>query len=316
MITNDFISELEKITSPYFEDGYENNTCNGFTCDTDGLYEYENHIKKLYKDYFNQIDNLILNLLCNRNDNSFSQFISHIVTKIKNIKISEQERDKATKRRIDRVSKLERESMDNIALGYERIRRSSQLEYDFLNSNINLRELRNAIKTESQDEKSVWNLNINEIPPRYWCLRVEKIRREYLEKALVRLKELSESYSTTNNNQQASLKNKTQVETKDFIAYLHHDNKNALVEKLHELIDGKRGKLVVTIIIALEKLNFIGGYETRAVLYNAMRDEFGDIGANAGLNEFYNKLSDENPKNHSSLKDELQRQMEILRKVG
>lgn len=78
----------------------------------------------------------------------------------------------------------------------------------------------------------------------------------------------------------------TKKQEKDFSTYLHHDNKDALIDKLHELIDGKRGKLVVTIIIALEKLNFIGGYETRAALYNAMRDEFGDIGANAGLNDF------------------------------
>lgn len=286
MITNDFISELEKIASSYSEEDYENNTWNGFTCDTDGVYEYKKYIKKLYIDYFNQIDNLVLNLLCNRSDNSFSQFISHIATKIKNIKISEQEKDKGIKRRIDRVSKLEKESIDNIALGYGRIRRYSQLEYDFLNANINIRELHNAIKAESQDKKSIWNLNIDGIPPKYWCLRVEKIRREYLEKALVRLKELSESYSTTNNNEQVSLKNKTQVEMKNFISYLHHDNKNALIQKLHELIDGKRGKLVATIIIALEKLNFIGGYETRAALYNVMRDEFGDIGANAGLNDF------------------------------
>lgn len=290
MITNDFISELEKIGSSSLEEDYENNTWHGFPCDTDGVYEYNLYIKELYIDYFNQVDSLILNLLCNRSDNSFSQFISHITTKIRNIKITEQESDKRARKRIDRISKLEKESIDNnISLGYGRIRRNSQLEYDFLNANINLRELHNAIKAESQDKKSVWNLNIDGIPPRYWCLRVNKIRREYLEKALVRLTELSESYSTINNNQQLSLKNKTQVKTKDFISYLHHDSKDALMEKLHELIDGKRGKLVATIIIALEKLNFIGGYETRAALYNVMRDEFGDIGANAGLNDFITK---------------------------
>lgn len=71
-----------------------------------------------------------------------------------------------------------------------------------------------------------------------------------------------------------------------FIDYLHHTNKDALLEKLHELIDGKKGKLVATLIIALEKSSFIGGYENRSTLYNTMRNEFGDIGTNSGLNDF------------------------------
>jgi hypothetical protein len=45
---------------------------------------------------------------------------------------------------------------------------------------------------------------------------------------------------------------------KNFVDYLHHDNKDALMEKLHELLDGKNsGKYVAQVLEALENKNYL-----------------------------------------------------------
>ena len=60
----------------------------------------------LYREYFNQVEDHIANLLGGTN-NSVSQFISHITTKIKNIKIPLTEHDIESKKDIDMYSEYE-----------------------------------------------------------------------------------------------------------------------------------------------------------------------------------------------------------------
>ena len=78
----------------------------------------------------------------------------------------------------------------------------------------------------------------------------------------------------------------SQFSNKEFVDYLHHPNKNALMVKLHELLDNERGKTVAIVIQSLKNLRFISGYKSNAVLFNSMRKVFGDIGTNSGINNF------------------------------
>jgi len=98
-------------------------------------------------------------------------------------------------------------------------------------------------------------------------------------------------------------------QSKKFINYLHHANREALLAKLHELIDGNKGKSVSIVIIALIELNFIAGYDSRNNLYQTMRDEFGYIGADSGLNKYFD---DKDPK----IKKELDVIINILKAVN
>jgi hypothetical protein len=81
-----------------------------------------------------------------------------------------------------------------------------------------------------------------------------------------------------------------------FMDYLHHDNKPALMEKLHALLDGKKGKVVALTIKALQKLGYVAGYKSNSALFDTMREEFGEIGTPSGINTFLydpnKKLSD------------------------
>ena len=86
------------------------------------------------------------------------------------------------------------------------------------------------------------------------------------------------------------------TKSKLFNDYLYHENKPALILKLHELLDNTKGKQVAIVIKALQSLNYIAGYSSKSILYSSMRKEFGEIGSDSGLNDFLNpngnKLSD------------------------
>jgi len=141
---------------------------------------------------------------------------------------------------------------------------------------------------------------------------MEKVQRESILKSKDRLNELYNFYFKEDEIQK---KNTAIQKEKDFIDYLHHENKEALLKKLHELLDNEKGRVVAITIKALEKLGFISVLGKRADLYKCMEKEFGYIGASQGLNDFYVKLNDEDHRNHATLKNELQHQMEILSKV-
>jgi hypothetical protein len=87
---------------------------------------------------------------------------------------------------------------------------------------------------------------------------------------------------------------------KTFIDYLHHENKDALMDKLHLLIDGAQSKDVAITIKALERIGFLGNYGTRKHLYELIREEFDFKGSDSGLNDFLkensNKISEDDIK--------------------
>ncbi|MFC4676298.1 hypothetical protein [Dysgonomonas termitidis] len=73
----------------------------------------------------------------------------------------------------------------------------------------------------------------------------------------------------------------------NFADYLHHENKNALMKKLHELLDGKTCKTVAITIKALTDLSYLI-YGSKNNLYDTMRKEFSFSGTDSGLNKFLN----------------------------
>jgi len=91
-----------------------------------------------------------------------------------------------------------------------------------------------------------------------------------------------------------------------FIDYLHHENKEALTQKLHDLLDGRKGKIVAITIKALEQLGFIS-VDSRSAIYKAMRDEFGEIGSDQSINPIMN--------NFRQYSLEIEQQMKILKEV-
>lgn len=76
---------------------------------------------------------------------------------------------------------------------------------------------------------------------------------------------------------------------KKFEDYLHHDNKEKLLEVLHTLFDGKKGKDVAVILLALQELGIIYLGGNRSEIYRSMREEFGDIGSSSGINDYLKK---------------------------
>lgn len=76
---------------------------------------------------------------------------------------------------------------------------------------------------------------------------------------------------------------------KKFEDYLHHDNKEKLLEVLHTLLDRKKGKDVAVILLALQELGIIYLGGNRSEIYRSMREEFGDIGSSSGINDYLKK---------------------------
>lgn len=85
-------------------------------------------------------------------------------------------------------------------------------------------------------------------------------------------------------NEKETYKDKFQ---ESFENYLHHENKAALMKKLHELLDSKKGRAVAVVIRALTECAFINIKGNK--LYRAMEAEFGKIGAHSNINDFLNK---------------------------
>jgi hypothetical protein len=103
------------------------------------------------------------------------------------------------------------------------------------------------------------------------------------------IKDITELCNLYNPQQSQSTINKPkQATVKNFTDYLHHNNKDALMVKLHELLDGVKGKNVAIVIKALINLHFLVGHQSYHILYDAMRKEFGNIGTDQSINDFLN----------------------------
>ena len=93
------------------------------------------------------------------------------------------------------------------------------------------------------------------------------IQKTFIEKAIAELTNIYSTYMPQPQELATIITNPTQKEEKPFADYLHHDNKNALMKKLHEFLDNAKGKNVAFVIKSLEELKFLAGYNSKNELY-------------------------------------------------
>lgn len=84
---------------------------------------------------------------------------------------------------------------------------------------------------------------------------------------------------------------KIETSKEAFYDLLNHDNKEELLEQLHELLDYKRGKDVATIIKAMEKRHLLKPYSSVSSLYTLITSEFGDIGSLKNFSNYIQGLT-------------------------
>ncbi|MBF0651360.1 hypothetical protein IR083_21320 [Dysgonomonas sp. GY75] len=323
---NSFIELLKKFEferNSNSEDEFDNDDTglyNGFSCDRfEDIEVYKNHLKDLFKIAFIDIKKAVDGLLINSNNPSlldiFFQSKIDDLTEIE--KIIEERDDKITEDKINNSAlyreakeKFEKEGGDNydelLLESLENWWRWKRYEELFYRGEMDMFELAEA-GVPLKDRMGV----------RFFArIVMEKEQRDMIKSTKDRMNELYGIYCPKQNEvkeEKISKSIKSQVE-RDFRSYLHHDNKDALMEKLHELLDNEKGKVVAITIKALENLGFISVLSQRAALYKCMEEEFGKIGAYQGLNKFYNDLSNEKLM-LQQLKQELQHQIDVLSKV-
>lgn len=79
---------------------------------------------------------------------------------------------------------------------------------------------------------------------------------------------------------------KDSIPQKAFEEYLQNGDKIKLIKLLHSLLDNAKSKEFAKFIIALSDLNYIHIPNPRNSLYQAMRNEFGNIGTDSALNGY------------------------------
>lgn len=305
---NDFGTECNEDNETVIE------TYNSFPCNTPSeIQEYGEYLESLYEKAFFEIKKTMDDFLIKTNGFDLAKvFLNSKVDDFQNLsKIIEKRNEKITKDKCNYSYYDEIE--DEFAQCFERelylIKRGEELYY---RNSITLQDL------VSEDEFSSLK-SLGSLKAIVSHIVMEKYQRDLTQKMHNQLQELQKVYSFAPQEEvQKSLKkSSTHKIEKDFRSYLHHNNKDALIEKLHELLDGNKGKVVAITIKALEKLNFIAVLSQRATLYKSMEKEFGDIGAPQGLNKFYSELNLIDTKNLKlkQLNEELQHQIEILSKV-
>lgn len=291
---------------------------NGFSCENlDDISTYRLHLENLCSKALSDIKRSVDKLIIERdNGHMLDIFFNGKLNDFKEVEeiINQRDTDNEKRRIKYHIAALDGEyngvslDADGIAI-YNQFRDAVRGEELYYRNSIDREGLLEYCLSETELFKS--NANI-------FFILTEKEQRDITKKAKQKLEELHYLYCLTNKEEETNKAVKINIkQEKDFRSYLHHDNKAALMEKLHELLDGERGKIVAITIKALEKLGFIAVLSQRAALYKSMADEFGDIGASQGLNKFYNELSliDTKDLKLKQLNEEVQHQMEILSKV-
>lgn len=288
---------------------------NGFPCDRfEDIEVYENHLNDLFKIAFIDIKKAVDGLLINSNNPSLLDiFFKSKIDDLNELeKIIEKRNDEVTEKKIDN-SFLYHEAKKNfeedgggddvdtaksIIEMFEDFWMWKRYEELYYRGNMDMFELAEKVPL-------IDRYRVRRIVP----IIMEKGQRDMIKSTKDRMGELYGIYCPKQNEVKEEKQSKTtnhQVE-KDFKSYLHHDNKDALVDKLHELLDGKKGKVVAITIKALEQLGFISVSDSRSAIYKTMRVEFGKIGSDQSINPIMN-----NSKQYSL---EIEQQVKILKEV-
>jgi len=151
-----------------------------------------------------------------------------------------------------------------------------------------MEELATIIKKERLTQKEEWVKIIGtDYIPNY-----DKIQTLY-----DWIREQSNSVITYNNYTVITNVPKSNVNEKNFgkpqqkfSDYLHHPNKDDLMKNLHELLDGKKGREVAKVLMALEQKSYIiiptKGLEK---VRRSMIAEFGYVGTQQSISRYYQK---------------------------
>lgn len=309
--------EYERIPNEDDEFGSDDTAVyNEFPCDRfEDIEVYENYLKDSFKRAFIDIKKAVDGLLINSNNPSLLDifFQSKIDDLTELEKIIEERNDKITKDKIDNANKYLdiKEIVDkkgeancdeydkHIVEMYKNWWDWKRLEELYYRENMDMFELAEA----GVPLKDRWGVRF------FARIVMEKEQRGMIKSTKDRMNELYGIYCPKQSIVKEEKQSKTinsQVE-KDFKSYLHHDNKDALMEKLHELIDGKKGKVIAITIKALEQLGFISVSDSHSAIYKAMRVEFGRIGSDQSINPIMN--------NYEQYSLEIEQQMKILKEV-
>jgi hypothetical protein len=99
-----------------------------------------------------------------------------------------------------------------------------------------------------------------------------------------------ETPKTSQLTQKADKETDNNKKTKTFSDYLYHTNKDALIKKLQEVLNGKKGREVAKILMALEQKSYII-IPTKELdkVRKSMIEKFGDVGTQQSISRYYKK---------------------------
>lgn len=291
---------------------------NGFPCENlDDISTYKSHLEVLYSKAFSDVKKGIDKLMIERdNAHMLNIFFKGKLDDFKEVQEIVDQRDADnTKQKIKYESAASYGEYNGVSLGADGIEMYNQFRDAVRGEELYYRD---SIDKEGLLEYCLPEAKIYKSNAMIFFILAEKEQRDMVKKAKKKLEELYALYCPQIGENEKKIEKVFSKYEKDFRSYLHHDNKDALIEKLHELIDGEKGRVVAITIKALEKLGFIAVLSNRSALYKSMEKEFGDIGAYQGLNKFYNDLSAKELETEAylkTLKAQLQHQVDILSQV-
>lgn len=285
----------------------QENSYNGFKAETfEDVRIYNGHLNALYDEYFNEIKDYIAKILSNNNNPlpTIRIFFDSKLFDFKKVenRLEEENEDIEERRNYHRrifvkhtLGKLEEEEKlsESGASYVPKVASNLRLVQDYFTDKIGEDVLIEYLRPFEKE------FNENVLIP----ILMEKCQREWIKKTGVELNQLFDFYFPENKDSKKALSRKE----KDFKSYLHHHDKDALMIKLHELLDGNKGKVVAITIKALEQLGFMSVPDSRSAVYKAMRDAFGDIGSDQSINPIMN--------NFTQYSSEIEQQMRILEEV-
>lgn len=263
---------------------YQGQLYNGFQALTfEDVSAYSSHLSTLHDEYFVDLKEHIDKILLK--DKPISTIKVFLDNKLSDFKVVEEKlrkRDEAIEEQRNNFRyelSINSQKLSDFGKGYVSQAASNlRLIQDYFNDKTVTDALfENLLSFEKEFE----GLEQNILMPTL----MEKSQRNWIRQSIERLKELYNSYVP----ESTKSKDLPMPKDKDFIDYLHHNNKEALMGKLHELLDGQKGKVVALTIQALLDINALTAFDNnRSIIYDAMKVEFGEIGTESGLNVYFN----------------------------
>lgn len=115
------------------------------------------------------------------------------------------------------------------------------------------------------------------------------MRKRNMSKGRDEAEELANDQSENKNSSLVGSQTGNIKNDKTFTDHIISEKENRkILNVLHQLIDGRKGKDIAFVILALIETGMIVNPKPRNKLYKSMRDEFGNIGSDASINDVLN----------------------------